>query len=94
MLVASDSKVSGSVDIAYLFALSELAKSYCDYSLEDNIEQLINFLTISDTIFTVQNGILREVELNERKEFKDSYYNKVYSQISSTSEQYDSELKS
>ena len=92
MLVESNSKGSELANITYLSALSELAKSYSQYNLEDNIEQLINFFTIADTISVVQNGIFREAQLkrqfNDEKELHNARFYQLLKESTTPSNNY------
>lgn len=81
MLIAVNPKAIESVNITYLFALSELAKAYSQYNFEDNIGQLMNFFTIADTISIVQNGIAREIYLNEQLRIERGAHNIAYANI-------------
>ena len=81
LAVASGSKGSKAASIDYLVALSELAKVYSDYSLETSIAQLINFLTIAETVASVQKGILFEERENKTFNLKNTIYNSEYAQI-------------
>lgn len=81
LAVANGSKGSKAASIDYLVALSELARVYSGYNLDGNIEQLINFLTIAETVASVQKGILLEDRENKTFNLKNELYNSEYAQI-------------
>ena len=79
--VARGSKGSTIAKIEYLSTISELARNYKDFDLTKNIEQIINFFTISETVRSIQMGLLHESSINE--DFRNGYqlYSRLYHNV-------------
>ena len=79
--IASGSKGSKIANIEYLSSISELARVYKDFDLNKNIGQIINFFTISETVMSIERGLIHESSINTDLSTGTQIYNMLYKNV-------------
>ncbi|HIS90379.1 MAG TPA: hypothetical protein IAC20_01810 [Candidatus Faecisoma merdavium] len=79
--IASGSKGSKIVNIEYLSSISELARIYKDFDLNKNIGQIVNFLTIAETVRSIESGLMHESSINACLSTGTQIHNMLYYEV-------------
>lgn len=79
--IASGSKESKIVNIEYLSSISELARIYKDFDLNKNIGQIVNFLTIAETVRSIGSGLMHESSINTVLSTGTQIHNMLYYEV-------------
>ena len=79
--ITNGSKGSQIANIEYLSSISELARIYKDFDLNKNIGQIINFFTISETVRSIESGLLHESSINTDLNTGTQVYNMLYKEV-------------
>ena len=81
--IASGFKGSKIANIEYLSSISELARVYKNFDLNKNIVigQIINFFTISETVRSIERGLIHESSINTDLGTGTQIHNMLYYEV-------------